>query len=102
MLLICPGKCSRENRPLACRVFPLVPCLKEDGGVDVCTDERSRAICPLARQGKKGMDPLFAEAVRDVGKMLIQDPEQKAFLLRLTEEQEELKALRKQLGAVFF
>ena len=102
MLLICPGTCRRDDRPLACRMFPLLPCLKNGGGVTVCTDERSRAVCPLARQGKKGMSSAFTEAVREAGEMLIQDPEQKAFLLRLTEEQEELKALRKRLGAVSF
>ena len=98
MLLICPGKCERETRPLACRMFPLLP-LPGDGGIRVRTDERSRAVCPLARQGRQGMDPAFAEAVRRAGELLAGDPEQKAFLERLAEEQEELKALRKRLGA---
>ncbi|MBQ9210451.1 MAG: hypothetical protein IJ153_02025 [Clostridia bacterium] len=96
LLLICPGECAREDRPLACRMFPLLPGWKEDH-VIVRTDERSRAVCPLARQGKKGMQPEFVEAVRRAGEALYEDGEQRGFLNRLNEEQEDLKALRKQL-----
>ena len=66
LLLICPGECNRKDRPLACRMFPLLPITKDDD-VDVRTDERSRAVCPLARQGRRGMDPAFVEAVREAG-----------------------------------
>ncbi len=97
LLLICPGTCDRKDRPLACRMFPLLPVPEEDG-IHVRTDERSRAVCPLARQGRRGMDPAFAEAVRQAGEMLAEEPEQLAFLRRLAEEQTELKALRKALG----
>ena len=97
LLLICPGSCRREERPLSCRIFPLVPCLKEDGSIAVRTDERARAVCPLARQGKRGMDPAFAEAVRHAGETLAGDERQRDFLRRLTEEQEDLKELRKRL-----
>ena len=67
-------------------------------GVSVRTDERARAVCPLARQGKSSMDPAFAEAVRRAGEILAEDSAQRAFLTRLGEEQEELRALRKRLG----
>ncbi len=97
LLLICPGACERENRPLACRMFPLLPRIGEDGSVSVRTDERARGVCPLTRQGPRGMDPRFTEAVRRAGELLAEDPEQKRFLLRLQEEQEELKTLRKKL-----
>ena len=43
------------------------------------------------------MDPAFVDAVRRCGELLAEDAEQKAFLLRLAEEQEELKALRRKL-----
>ena len=96
LLLICRGTCDREDRPLACRMFPLLPVPREDG-VTVRTDERSRAVCPLARQGKQGMDPAFAEAVRRAGEILMTEEPQKAFLLRRAEEQAELKELRRKL-----
>lgn len=97
LLLICPGDCGREERPLACRIFPLLPSLSADGRVILRTDERARGICPLARQGKRGMDPAFVEAVRTVGETLAGEPEQHAFLRRLTAEQEELRTLRDRL-----
>ncbi|MBP3720803.1 MAG: hypothetical protein J6J41_05685 [Clostridia bacterium] len=97
LLLICPGSCRREERPLACRMFPLLP-IPTAEGIAVRTDERARAVCPLARQGVKGMDPAFAEAVRQAGEILAGDEKQREFLNRLAEEQEELKALRKRLN----
>ena len=97
LLIICPGTCDRKDRPLACRMFPLLPIRKGDETV-ARIDERSRTVCPLARQGKKGMDPAFAEAVRQAGEMLWEVPEQRDFLQRLAREQEELKALRSLLG----
>lgn len=99
MLVICPGRCSREDRPLACRMFPLLPIVTETG-ITVRTDERARGICPLTRQGKKGMDPAFVAAVQRAGELLATEEATKAFLERLTEEQEDLHRLRKQLGGI--
>ena len=96
LLLICPGRCEREDRPLSCRIFPLLP-LPGEEGIRVRTDERSRTVCPLARQGKRGMDPAFVEAVKKAGELLWEEPAQREFLLRLQEEQAELKALRELL-----
>ena len=96
-LVICPGKCNRAERPLACRIFPLLPLIRE-GAVRVAADQRARAVCPLLRQGLKGMDPAFTDAVREAGKALAGDPAQRGFLEKLTEEQDELKSLRAKLG----
>ncbi len=96
-LAICPGTCRREERPMACRIFPLLPVLR-DGQVKVAADQRAKAVCPLLRQGIRGMDPAFTEAVREAGRILAEDPEEKAFLEMMTREQDELKALRARLG----
>ena len=96
-LAICPGTCRREERPMACRIFPLLPVLR-DGQVKVAADLRAKAVCPLLRQGIRGMDPAFTEAVREAGRILAEDPEEKAFLEMMTREQDELKALRARLG----
>ena len=61
-------------------------------------DQRAKAVCPLLRQGIRGMDPAFAEAVREAGRTLLDDPEQRKFLEMLTAEQDELKVLREKLG----
>lgn len=97
LLIICSGICDRKDRPLACRMFPLLP-MRRGEEIVVRTDERSRMICPLARQGRKGMNPAFVEAVRQAGEILWEVPEQRAFLQRLAGEQEELKSLRSLLG----
>lgn len=94
-LLTCSGHCERKDRPLSCRLFPLLPLLRPDG-VKVATDLRAKAVCPLSRQSKDALDPAFVQAVRQVGQLLADDPEQRAFLLQLTKNQDELKALRKQ------
>ena len=93
-IVICPGQCERNERPLACRLFPLLPVIREDGSVRVTVDRRARAVCPLARRGKSTMDPAFIEAVREAGELLASDEEQAAFLQALAAEQEELKQLR--------
>lgn len=99
MLLTCAGTCRRDDRPLSCRLFPLVPVLRADG-VKVAVDLRAKPVCPLARQGKSGLAPEFVEGVRAVGRLLAEDPEQRAFLARLTSEQDDLRALKKQFGGM--
>lgn len=96
-LLICPGRCEREDRPLSCRLFPLLPMLRADG-VKVATDLRARAVCPLARQGKDALSAEFVEAVRRAGRILAEDEAQRPFLQMLTAQQDELKALRRSFG----
>ena len=94
-LLICSGRCHRADRPLSCRLMPLIPLIREDA-VRVATDLRAKTVCPLARQGKDALDPDFVSAVRQVGRILAEDETQRAFLVNLTCQQDELKALRNQ------
>lgn len=94
-LLLCSGWCERADRPLSCRLMPLIPLIREDA-VRVATDFRAKTVCPLARQGKDALDPDFVSAVRQVGRILAEDDDQRAFLIKLTRQQDELKALRNQ------
>ena len=94
-LLICSGRCERADRPLSCRLMPLIPLIRPDG-VKVATDLRAKTVCPLAQQGKDALDPDFVSAVRQVGHILAEDETQRAFLVQLTKHQDELKALRNQ------
>ena len=96
-LVVCPGACDRAERPLACRIFPLVP-VRKDGEIRAVTDLGARGVCPLARQGKSALDPAFTEAVRKAGELLDKSPEQAAFLDRLTARQAEWKQLIGQFG----
>ena len=97
LMVICPGACRRDERPLACMLFPLLPLLREDG-IKVAMDARSRAVCPLARWGVSGLRQDFAASVRACGELLSRDATQRAFLLRLTEQHDELKALQSTFG----
>ena len=97
-LLICHGVCDRAERPLSCRLFPLLPVIRE-GEIRVAMDARARAACPLAAQGIAGLSEDFVEAVRQAGRALLADEAQQAFLRRLTREQDELRALQKRFGA---
>ena len=97
LMVVCPGRCDREDRPLACRLFPLLPVIRS-GKVKAAMDQRAYAVCPLARQGIRALDPEFTEAVREAGRILAADGEQSRFLEMLTEEQDELKRLRDRLG----
>lgn len=96
-LLICDGHCQRCERPLSCRMFPLLPVLREDG-VKVAVDLRAKAVCPLAQQGRSAMSDTFIAAVRQAGRILAEDEAHRAFLTQLTREQDELRALRQHFG----
>lgn len=45
--ITCDGYCEREKRPLACRIFPLVPYVDKDGALTVIYDPRAVGFCPL-------------------------------------------------------
>ena len=90
-MLVCEGPCDRERRPLACRIFPLTPVRGKDGRWTVRMDARARAMCPLAAQGLRGLDPRFARAARDALRTVADDPEGEAFLERWLALEEEYR-----------
>lgn len=96
-LVICPGKCDRNRRPLSCRIFPLLPVIR-NGEIRAVTDLRAKAVCPLARQGISAVDPAFSGCVAQVGAILMKDAIQRSFLEQLTAEQTELREIRKRFG----
>ena len=93
-LVVCPGTCDRDRRPLSCRLFPLLPLIGDDGNIRVVTDLRAKAVCPLARQGKSALDPAFIDAVREAGELLARSDDQAVFLDMLAEEQNDMRSLR--------
>lgn len=97
-LLICSGHCRREERPLSCRLFPLLPLIRQ-GGVIPAMDRRGRSVCPLVRQGMEALDHAFVAAVARAGEVLLAEAEQAAFLRMLTAEQDEWARLSQALGA---
>ena len=67
---VCEGKCVRNRRPLACRLFPL-RIHPSTGKAE--PDPRAWAVCPLLeRGGMRGMSQDFVCAVERAGEALLQ------------------------------
>lgn len=87
LLLTCKGTCERAERPLACRIFPLFPYVREtDGGVALAVrmDRRACVVCPLVDAGVSGMKGTFAYAVRQAAKVLLNAKPHRDYLVKLT------------------
>ena len=50
-LLICSGQCDRADRPLSCRLFPLLPVVRE-GGVKVAMEGSSLACSIFSTEAR--------------------------------------------------
>ena len=74
-LLTCQGVCDRDDRPLSCRLFPLLP---TRAGVKM--DRRGWSVCPLMEWGKRGLRGDFVEAVKKAGEILYACPPHAALL----------------------
>ena len=78
-IAMCDGPCRRDDRPLACRIFPLTP-VKSGGKWKLRMDARARAMCPLVRSGISAVNPEFARAVLKAVRLMASDPQGEAFL----------------------
>lgn len=94
-LLICNGHCNRTDRPLSCRMFPLLPVLRPQG-LSVVLDARAQGVCPLCHQ-TDSLEPAFISAVQQAGRMIVTQPALAGFLRKLTKEQDELIRLRQNM-----
>lgn len=84
-LLVCDGTCDRDNRPLACRLFPLFLKFKADGVTKLRMDVRAKSVCPLTDYGIKALDPDFKLAARKAYDLLLEDADCKKYLRELDE-----------------
>ena len=94
---ICEGKCVREHRPLACRIFPLRMRVEMDGEMPSVVpeiDPRAWCVCPLLEMGgMRAMSQDFVNAVKEAGDILVQNPSMLEALLseqRLLDEMRQL------------
>ena len=72
-----------EQRPLACRLFPLFLHFKKDGTPRVRLDTRAKSVCPLCSYGLVGLRAEFVSAAKDAYAALMKDGECAAFLRAL-------------------
>lgn len=92
-IAVCDKPCLREERPLACRIFPLTP-VKNGGKWALRMDARARAMCPLTVSGVKAVDPAFARAVLKAVRLIASDPEGEAFLEKWQALEEQYRNFR--------
>lgn len=80
-MVICNGTCARENRPLACRIFPFFPLLREDGRIEVLPDAGAHRLCPMLQNiDVIRFDKAFLRGVRRAGRLLSVDDDCREYL----------------------
>lgn len=84
-ILICKGKCSRDLRPLSCRIFPVIPYIKNND-FELIFDPRAKSICPLLElKDFSTLDIAFIKKSKKVIKLLLKFKETRLFLEGLTD-----------------
>ncbi len=79
--LKCAGRCPREARPLACRIFPLSPYF-DAGELKLRLDQRAWALCPLMEYGFSALSQAFVQGVLESMRLIDSTPDGHEFLLR--------------------
>ena len=84
------GGCDRDERPLACRIFPYFPMAVRSGRtgryvIRAVVDPRAARVCPLLKTGSPVTDPRFRLAVRRAGRLLMRDRELRAYLIETSD-----------------
>ena len=93
-LVVCGGSSNREDRPLACRIFPFFPTVDSRGRVYIEEDARGKRVCPMIGNSDKIIyDKRFFRALRRVGKILAKDPACLEFMTEATQEIDTYRAL---------
>ncbi len=84
-ILICKGYCKRNLRPLSCRIFPVIPYIKNEN-FSLIFDPRAKSICPLSElKDFSQLDELFIKKTKKVVKLLLKFEETRLFLEALTD-----------------
>lgn len=79
-ILICKGVCDRNIRPLSCRIFPIIPYIKEDK-FSLIFDPRAKSVCPLTSLSDiNELEKDFIKKTKKVTKLLLKFKETRLFL----------------------
>ncbi len=85
-IVICKGPCTREMRPLSCRIFPLIPYFRTNSGLKIITDPRAKHLCPLAqKKAFRYLNPAFIRKTEKTFRLLSQFSEVRTFLEGLSD-----------------
>lgn len=94
LIAVCNGTCRRQNRPLACRIFPFFPRLFNDGRIRVVYDSRAINLCPIAAYPDLiKPDRRFLRAVRRAGRVVVNNPECRKLVKAISDELAQLNRL---------
>ncbi len=81
-IAICNGTCLRTLRPLSCRIFPLIPYLKEGGKPEIIIDPRAKSMCPLAKTFTLAdFEPEFVRRVKLIFGVLLKNADVREFVI---------------------
>lgn len=84
-LLLCKGECDRYQRPLACRIFPLTPYVK-DGRLEIIIDPRAKSLCPLSTELKlEQFNKKFVKNVKKAFIILMKNAEIREYINKYSE-----------------
>lgn len=84
-ILICKGHCNRKLRPLSCRIFPVIPYIKNNN-TKLIFDPRAKSVCPLTELTDfSQLDREFIRKTENVVRLLMKFSETRIFLESLTD-----------------
>jgi hypothetical protein len=78
--------CNRSLRPLACRIFPLMPYKKEGSSLKIIMNPMAKNMCPLARSLKVSqLEPKFVKNVRRAMNNILKLRDGEDYIIMLSE-----------------
>lgn len=85
-ILFCDGTCNRKFRPLACRIFPLVPYKKDGEELKLIMNPLAKHMCPLARSLEiEQLEPEFVNNVYRAMNRILKLKDGEDYIKMLTE-----------------
>ena len=82
-VFVCKGACPREQRPFACRIFPLAPRVT-GAKMSAVIDRRAKVVCPLYSSGKTGLSVEFVQQVERAFALLWENPQMREYMTDLS------------------
>ena len=80
------NSCNRSLRPLACRIFPLMPYKKHGSSLKIIMNPMAKNMCPLARSLKVSqLEPGFVKNVRKAMNSILKLKDGEDYIVMLSE-----------------
>ncbi len=80
----CNGNCSRNQRPLSCRIFPFMFYTVKDNIINTAPDIRAIDFCPILNDKLK-VNKKFFRSMRISAKLISSDYEFNNFIIKLSD-----------------